>query len=110
MTVISAAMLLSLKSALRNLLRHRQNAIIIILSLTIAFAFSHLLLAFLLHELGTDAFHQNKDRIYRLLSNDPWGEKILMRYTTHEAIRFLEAQYPEVEAVCTGNFSLMAWW
>ena len=91
----------SLRSALRNLLRHRQNALIIILSLTIAFAFSNLLLAFLLHELGTDSFHTKKDRIYRLLSSDPWGDESRLRYTLREAAQFIADRYPEVEAVCT---------
>ena len=91
----------SLRSALRNILRHRQNGVIIILSLTIAFAFSNLLLAFLLHELGTDSFHLKKDRIYRLLSSDPWGDESRLRYTLREAAQFIEDRYPEVEAVCT---------
>ena len=91
----------SLRSALRNLLRHRQNALIIILSLTIAFAFSNLLLAFLLHELGTDSFHTKKDRIYRLLSSDPWGDEGRLRYTLRDAAQFIADRYLEVEAVCT---------
>ena len=94
-------LLQSLRSTLRNTLRHRQNAVIIILSLTIAFAFSNLLLAFLLHELGTDSFHTKKDRIYRLLSSDPWGDESRLRYTLREAAQFVEDRYPEVEAVCT---------
>ena len=94
-------LLQSLKSALRNIIRHRQNALIIILSLTIAFAFSNLLLAFLLHELGTDSFHTKKNQIYRLLSNDPWGDESRLRYTLRDAAQFIENRYPEVEAVCT---------
>lgn len=96
-----AMLLQSFKSALRNLLRHRQNAFIIILSLAIAFAFSNLLLAFLLHELRTDSFHPKKDRIYRLLSDDPFGDDRYQRYTIQSVAQFLKEHYAEVEAVCT---------
>ena len=91
----------SLKSAFRSIIRYRQNSFIIILSLSIAFVSSNLLSSFLLFELSTDSFHQHKDRIYRVLSNDPFGKDGQLRYITWKTLRYLNENFPEVESVCS---------
>ncbi len=87
-----------LKTAFRNLFRHKLNAFIIILSLTVSFSFSNILLSFVVHELNTDGFHEHKDRIYRLISDDPFEEGKQMRYVIRKAANFLQNNFPEIEA------------
>lgn len=89
----------ALKTALRNLLRYPLNAVIIALSLTLAFSFATILLSFVIQELSTDSFHQNKDRIYRLISEDPFDPGKQLRYVTREAAEFIQSHFPEVESV-----------
>jgi putative ABC transport system permease protein len=96
-------LLLTIKSALRNLLREKQNAFIIILSLTISFAFSNILITFISFEMNTDAFHENKDNIYRMFSDDPFEQGKKIRYIQGDMSDFLHNNYPEVEQVCLVN-------
>ena len=56
-----------LKTALRNLLRHKQHSFINILGLAIGMASVILILLFVREELSTDRFQTNRDRIYRVL-------------------------------------------
>lgn len=93
-------LLFTLKSALRNLLREKQNAFIIILSLTISFAFSIILITFISFESNTDQFHTNKDKIYRLFSDDPFEDGKQIRYIQGGMTAFLRDNYPEVEKIC----------
>ena len=87
-----------IKTAFRNLFRHKRNALIIILSLTVAFSFSNILLSFVIYELNTDGFHKHKNRIYRLISDDPFEEGKQLRYVTREAANFIQTNFPEIEA------------
>lgn len=89
-----------IKVAWRNLLRNKWNSIVIILSLAIAFTFSNFLLSFIIHETSTDAFHQKKDRIYRLFSNDPMEGEERIRVILHSTLEYIFHNYPEVEDIC----------
>ena len=86
-----------IKTAIRNLLRYKLNAFIIILSLTVSFSFSNILLSFVVHELNTDSFHAHKNRIYRLISDDPFEKGKQLRYVTREAANFIQTHFPEIE-------------
>ncbi|MDN5212435.1 ABC transporter permease [Fulvivirgaceae bacterium BMA12] len=90
----------TIKTALRNLLRTKQNAFIIILSLTISFSFSNVLIAFISYESNTDAFHQKQAHIYRLFSDDPFEEGKKIRFIARGASQFLLDRFPEVNKVC----------
>lgn len=89
-----------IKAALRNFLRQKQNAIIIILSLSISFAFSNILITFISYEINTDSFHEHKDRIYRLHTDDPFEQGKKIRYIQREVGQFLTDHFPDVEKVC----------
>jgi len=96
-------LLFTLKTAIRNLLREKQNASIIILSLTISFAFSNILLTFVSFESNTDQFHEKKDKIYRLFSDDPFEDGKKIRYIQGDMSVFLRDNYAEVEKTCLIN-------
>lgn len=93
-------LLFTLKTAIRNLLRAKQNAFIIMLSLTISFAFTNILITFISHEMNTDAFHGKKDKIYRLFSDDPFEQGRKLRYIQGDVSRYLMDHFPEVDKVC----------
>src|SRR5574341_968029 len=57
-----------LKIALRNLRRHKIISLINIIGLAIGMACAALILLYVRHELRYDQYHQQKDRIYRLVS------------------------------------------
>ena len=96
-------LLLTIKSAWRNLFRKKQNAFIIILSLTISFAFSNILITFISFESNTDSFHANRDKIYRLFSDDPFEPGKKIRYIQRDMRAFLNDNYPEIDNICQVN-------
>ncbi len=57
-----------LKIALRNLRRHKIISLINMIGLAIGMACAALILLYVRHELSYDQYHQNKNRIYRLVS------------------------------------------
>lgn len=93
-------LLFIIKTALRNFFSQKQNAFIIILSLTISFAFSNILITFISYEINTDSFHENNERTYRLFSDDPFEQGKKLRYIQREVGQFLSDHFPEVEKVC----------
>ncbi|MEZ2336903.1 ABC transporter permease [Mucilaginibacter sp. RCC_168] len=56
-----------IKTALRNLARHKSNAIINIAGLTVGFAAFLLIFLVVQYEQSFDSFHTKKDRIYRVV-------------------------------------------
>ena len=90
---------LTIKTAFRNMMRTKQNAFIIMLSLTISFAFSNILITFIAFETRTDTFHEKKDRIFRLFSDDPFEQGRKLRYIQGDVGRFLADNFPEIEKV-----------
>ncbi len=62
-----------LKTALRNLARHRIYSAINIIGLAIGLAFCLITYLFVHHEWTYDAFHENADRIYRVYVQTPSG-------------------------------------
>lgn len=93
----------SLRLALRHFSRKRVYSTIIVLSLTVGFACTCLLVSFLIAESNVDSFHSKKDRIYAVSSNDPFGGSQgagRINYTTGGTRDYLVETYPEVENIC----------
>jgi putative ABC transport system permease protein len=89
----------SFKLALRHFTRKKIYSLIIVLSLTVGFACTCLLVSFLVGEESADSFHNKKDRLFELASDDPFGDDGRLNYTT-ERIGDYVVMYPEVENIC----------
>ena len=86
------------KVALRHIKRRKVYSFINILGLTIGMACFILIGLWVKDELSFDHFHQNKDRIYRILNRFPNGAAgFNITYALGPA---LKAEYPEVEEAC----------
>jgi len=86
-----------IKTALRNLRRHKGYAFINIAGLAIGMACCLLITFFVLYQLSYDKYHNNADRIYRLCSDAQLGGKIMQMPLSNEPIGpVLERDYPEV--------------
>src|SRR5258708_12717324 len=96
--------------AIRQLRRRNLYPLIIVLSLTIGFTCTNLLLSFIIAETNTDSFHVNRDRTFQLFSDDPFGGKGAIGFIPDYVGDYLNDRYPEVEATCrinnTDNLSL----
>ena len=93
----------TLKLVIRTLLKSKLNAAVIILSLTIGLSFATVLIAFILRETNTDSFHSQRQRIYRLISDDPWESDRTITYIINPASDYLQEYYPDVEQLCRVN-------
>lgn len=88
-----------LKTALRNIFRHKTYVIINILGLAVGFACSLLIFLFVIHELSFDKFNEKYDRIYRLYLVGKMGEsEFTGAYTAAPTARTFVEEFPEVEA------------
>ncbi|MGD8334285.1 MAG: ABC transporter permease [Desulfobacterales bacterium] len=86
------------KTALRNIRRHKVYAIVNIIGLSIGMACMILILRWVQYELSFDRYHENADRIYRLVTDMDLG-KMRGRYAVSNYIagKTLARDYPEVE-------------
>jgi len=86
--------------ALRNLKRQREFAIITILGLGIGIAVSALIMRYVMHEYNFDRFHENKDRIYRIMSdvNMPNGKSKKAAVSSGDIGELVTEKLPQVEA------------
>ena len=85
-----------IKTAIRRLLRNKAVSTINILGLTIGMAVTFVILIYVSHELSYDEFHTNKDRIYRVITEQRlhgWKNAS----TPYPLADKLEEDYPEVE-------------
>jgi len=88
-----------LKTALRNIFRHKTYVIINILGLAVGFACSLLIFLFVIHELSFDKFNEKYDRIYRLYLVGKMGESEFRgAWTAAPTARTFAEEFPEVEA------------
>jgi putative ABC transport system permease protein len=87
-----------LKLSLRGLRRHRLYASINIVGLAIGLAGCMLAVLFIRHELSFDAYHENGDRIYRLVSYGGLGEKQWSSYVAGDPIPEMRTSDPDVES------------
>lgn len=90
----------NLKLILRSLWKKRIYSLIILLSLTVGFVCSNILISFLVFETNTDTFHTNREKTFQIFSNDPFGGKRLIPYIPDYFLDYLTNNYAEVENVC----------
>ena len=89
-----------LKTALRNIEKHKLHTVINVAGLTVGLAFFILIGLYVRAELGYDGFHENKDRIYRVeqvLAHESGTETTAGCPTPLSGV--LRAELPEVESV-----------
>ena len=79
-----------LKTAIRNLARHRIYSAINIIGIAIGLAFCILTFLFVHNEWTYDTFHKNADRIYRVSGTtpDPLGPAIAEAFPDMQTVRF----------------------
>mgnify|MGYP000667707632 CR=1 FL=1 len=87
-----------LKTAVRNLFKHKGYTLINILGLAIGMASCLLILLFVRHELSYDGYHQNSDRIYRIAMAARWGGRDFdITVVPAVTAKTMVADFPEVE-------------
>ena len=89
-----------IKIALRNFSRNKSNTFINVTGLAVGIAACLLIFLVINYELGFDSFHENKDRIYRVVSvrHSPQGN----RYSSGAPFPVAEAlriDYPQLKEV-----------
>ncbi|MBP1670395.1 MAG: hypothetical protein H6Q21_2761, partial [Bacteroidetes bacterium] len=88
-----------LKTAIRNIFRHKSYVLINIIGLSVGIACSLLIMLFIRHELSFDKFNEKYNRIYRIILEGKMGEtEIQGAYTPAPMAKTLVADFPEVEA------------
>ena len=92
------------KIAWRSLINNKLYSAINIGGLGIGMAVSFMLLLYVYNEFTFDTFHQNKDRIYKVMRNQPAnGEVNTGDATPVQAAAIFIKDYPEVEAAARTN-------
>jgi len=87
-----------LKTAIRNITKHKGYSFINIAGLSIGMACCILIIIFIMTELSFDKFHEKADNIYRLGLNATLGERIInMPVSNNPAGPVLVRDFPEVE-------------
>jgi putative ABC transport system permease protein len=87
-----------LKTAIRNIFRHKSYVLINIIGLSVGIACSLLIIMFVRHELSFDTFNEKFDHIYRIVLDGKMGEtEIRGAYTPSPLAKTLIADFPEVE-------------
>lgn len=79
-----------LKTAVRNLFKFKSISSINIIGLSVGMAVCVLLLLYVQDELSFDRYHQNADRIFRILENDS-------PFTSPQVSEMANANFPEIE-------------
>ena len=86
-----------LKSALRNLFKHKGYSLINIVGLAVGMASCLLILLYVRHELSYDGFHEKSDRIYRIAMEARWGGRdVDIAVQAAPMAKTLVEEYPEV--------------
>ena len=87
-----------LKSALRNIKKHKGYASINIIGLAIGMACCILIVLYITTELSYDRFHENADRIYRVTSHFVLKDRVMnFASSAHVQGPLFTEEYPEVE-------------
>ncbi len=90
-------------TAFRNIIRHKSFSIINIMGLALSMSVCLLIILIIQDQFRYDDFHKNKDRIYRVLTNDEISDEIVTLYasTAYPMASQLEDNYPIVERAAT---------
>ena len=93
------------KTAFRSFLRHKSQASINILGLSVGLACSFLIVVWVQDELSYDQFHEDKDQLYRAMLNSTFGGDVRTQSSVPKPLDdVLVAEYPEIT-----NTVLMSW-
>jgi len=92
-------LLRDLRLAMRHLWGRKLYTFIILLSLTIGFACTSLLVSFLISETNSDNFHVNGARSFQLFSNDPFNDNGIISYVPDYLPDYLKGNFAEVQEV-----------
>jgi putative ABC transport system permease protein len=88
----------NLRSALRNLRRHKIYAFINVFGLAVSLAACWLIVLYVKDELSYDRFNKNADRIVRLVQHEVWdGGNMHIALTSPPFAAALRQQFPQVE-------------
>lgn len=90
----------NLTIALRDILKKKIISSVIVISLSVGFVCSFYISGFVYHELDVDNFNPNKDRIFRLLSEDPWMPENKIAFVVNDVPEHITENYPEVVSFC----------
>ena len=90
----------NLKLILRSLWTRKIYTLIILLSLTVGFVCTNMLISFLVYENNTDTFHTKRKRTFQVFSNDPFGGEGLIAYIPSYFFDYLTTNYAEVQNLC----------
>ena len=86
-----------LKSALRNLYKHKCYSLINIIGLAIGMACCLLILLYVRHELSYDAYHENSDQIHRVAMEARWGGRDFdIAVSAAPMAKTMVDEYPEI--------------
>lgn len=91
------------KTGFRNLLRNRTHSLVNITGLVVGFSATLLIFLVLSYEKSFDSFHQNKDRIYRVVREHKGPSKEYRTGVPFPVTRGLRQEYPQLEnsaAIC----------
>jgi putative ABC transport system permease protein len=92
--------MVKLNIIIRGLFRQKLNTGIIIVSLAIGMACVNLISMFITRELNTDAFHEQKDRIYALTCDDPFNKGQKMYVCREGSGEYIKDNFTQVEDYC----------
>jgi len=95
-----------LKTAIRNLVRHRIYSAINIIGIAIGLAFCILTFLFVHHEWTYDTFHEKADRIYRITAKEkgPFGDRMIGG-VPHSLGPAISETFPNIQTVRFSNDS-----
>lgn len=94
-----------LKIAWRSLINNKLYSAINIGGLGVGMAVSFMLLLYVYNEFTYDGFHENKDRLYSVLRNQPSNGEIYTNGSTPvPAAAALQKDYPEIESVARSTW------
>ena len=88
-----------LSLAIRHLWGRKLYTFIILLSLTIGFASSSLLVSFLISETRSDNFHVNADRVFQVFTDDPFGGEGNIAYVPDYLPDYFKSNFPDIQEV-----------
>jgi len=91
---------MSLTQIFRSLFRDKLNTLVIIVSLAVGIAAISLIIIFISRELNTDGFHENKEQIFALKSDDPWSPGGKMYHCRAGSAEYMKSNLAQVEDFC----------
>ena len=94
-----------LQTAFRNILRHKSFSILNILGLALSLSVCLLIIQIIQDQSSYDNFHQNRNRIYRVLTHDEISDDVITTYATtaFPMGTYLKENYPVVEGAVVLN-------